>query len=93
LCRSEKLVGASRDVLHEMCFSKGQNWSHLPVARKRGVGVYKREMLAATGQKPTYRKRLYIDYNIPTFTNTDKFFDILMANNAILFDSEEVVYE
>jgi len=50
-------------------------------------------MLAATGQKPTYRKRLYIDYNIPTFTNTDKFFDILMANNAILFDSEEVVYE
>ena len=89
----EKLVGASRDVLHEMCFLKGQNWAHLPVARKRGVGVYKREILVETGQKPTYRNRLFIDYNIPTFTNTDKFFDILMKKNAISSDSEEMVCE
>lgn len=89
----EKLVGANREVLHELCFEKGQNWSHLPTKQKRGVGVYKRECLVTTGQKPTYRKQLFIDYDIPTFTNVEDFFDILLKNNAIAIDNEEVVYK
>ena len=79
----EKLIGKKRESLHEFCFQKGENWSHLPTAKKRGVSVYKRELLVTTGQKPTYRTRLYIDYETPTFSAENTFIETLMKNKKI----------
>ena len=85
----EKLVGANREALHELCYRGGQNWSRLPAARKRGAGVYKKETLVCSGQKPTIRKRLVIDFDIPTFSTAENFFETLMKNNAIPPDPEK----
>ena len=57
--------------LQEMCWRKGRNWNNLSIPEKRGVCVYKREVVVAGRQGPVKREKFVIDSEMPIFTSPE----------------------
>jgi len=59
--------------LHDILFKRGINLAELPAWQRRGIGIYKKEVMIE-GYNPlekkktqSMRKRVYVDYNLPIF--------------------------
>lgn len=57
--------------LQEMCWQKGMNWNNLQTAEKRGVCVYRREVIVTGRQGDVKRMRFLVDREIPIFTTPE----------------------
>ncbi len=57
--------------LQDMCWRKGHNWNNLLPSEKRGVCVYRKEVVVAGRLGPVRRMRYVIDDEIPIFTSHD----------------------
>ena len=57
--------------LQEMCWCKGRNWNDLEPAEKRGVCVYRREVVVDGKCGPCVRRKFIIDRDIPIFTSVE----------------------
>jgi len=78
----EILRNKKSNELHDILFKKGTNLAELPAWQRRGIGIYKKEILVE-GYNPieektakSIRKRVYVDYDLPIFDV--EFFDKLL---------------
>lgn len=55
VCSHKELEGKNCSERHEMMFRKGLNWAKLPVAKRRGRAIYRKD------------GEWFLDYNIPQF--------------------------
>lgn len=57
--------------LQELCWRKGKNWNNLEIAEKRGICVYRHEVIVQGRQGPVTRQKFFVDREIPVFTAQD----------------------
>ena len=57
--------------LQDMCWQKGHNWNNLETVEKRGLCVYRREVVVEGRQGPVTRLKFLIDRDIPIFTSQE----------------------
>mgnify|MGYP000858020563 CR=1 FL=1 len=79
---TEILRNKKSNELHEILFKSGINLAELPAWQRRGIGIYKKEVII-DGYNPlekkrtqSMRKKVYVDYDLPLFHIG--FFDKLM---------------
>lgn len=61
VCSHKELEGKNCNERQEMMFKKGLNWDKLPVAKRRGRAIYRKD------------GEWFLDYNIPQFTRNRDF--------------------
>lgn len=66
-----ELQGRKWSELQELCWKKGRNWNNLATAEKRGVCVYRHEVVREGPNGPVTRMKFFIDREIPVFTSPD----------------------
>ena len=66
-----ELQGKKWPDLQEMCWKKGRNWNDLETAEKRGVCVYKQDVVVNGKCGPITRRKFVIDHEIPIFHSPD----------------------
>ncbi len=71
LYRHNELQGKKWSELQEMCWQKGHNWNNLTTAEKRGVCVYRHEVVKESPNGSAVRQKFFIDRDIPIFTSTE----------------------
>ena len=71
LYTQKELQGKRRADLHELCFQKGINWNDLPIPDKRGVCVYRQEVVVENKAGQYVRRKFIIDRDIPIFTSPE----------------------
>lgn len=57
--------------LQDLCWAKGANWNNLQIAEKRGVCVYRKEVVLERPKGVARRMRFVVDREIPVFTEMD----------------------
>lgn len=70
---TEILKKKKSNDLHDILFKRGINLAELPAWQRRGIGIYKKEVMIE-GYNPvekkktqSMRKRVYVDHNLPIF--------------------------
>ena len=66
-----ELQGKKWSDLQEMCWKKGRNWNDLETAEKRGVCVYKQDVVVNGKCGPVARRKFVLDREIPIFHSPD----------------------